>query len=76
MQSGLLFGYAGLTNGILERMTVELSPPDGSGVHVVATGGHAATIASECPALKIIEPDLTLDGLRRIWERNQTSSAH
>ncbi len=76
MQSGLLFGYAGLVNGILERMIVEMAPPLGDGVQVIATGGHAATIAGECPRLKTIEPDLTLEGLRRIWERNRSAPPH
>jgi type III pantothenate kinase len=76
IQSGLLFGYAGLVNGIVERMRIEMAPPRGDGVQVIATGGHAATIADECPILEIIEPDLTLDGLRRIWERNRSGTPH
>lgn len=76
IQSGLLFGYAGLVNGIVERMQIEMAPTRGDGVLVIATGGHAATIAGECPILEIIEPDLTLDGLRRIWDRNRSSTPH
>ena len=76
IQSGLLFGYAGLVSGIVKRMLVELAPGAEDTVQVIATGGHAATIAGECPILKAIEPDLTLDGLRRIWERNRSGTPH
>ncbi|MFQ5669865.1 MAG: type III pantothenate kinase [Acidobacteriota bacterium] len=71
IQSGLVHGYAALVDGIVQKMTVELAPPDGTGVTVLATGGLAPTIAGECTTLQTVEPDLTLDGLRRIWERNR-----
>ncbi len=70
IQSGLLLGYAALVDGIVRRMAAELAPPAGEGVVVLATGGHAATLAGECQTIQQVEPDLTLDGLRRIWERN------
>jgi type III pantothenate kinase len=76
IQSGLLFGYAGLVTGIVKRMLVELAPGAEETVKVIATGGHAAAIAGECPILEAIEPDLTLDGLRRIWERNRSGKLH
>jgi type III pantothenate kinase len=73
IQSGLVHGYASLIDGLVRRMASELAPPDGSGVRVIATGGLAPAIAGECVTLERIEPDLTLDGLRRVWERNRTS---
>jgi type III pantothenate kinase len=71
IQSGLTYGYASLVDGIVERMAREMSPGEEEDVTVLATGGHAATMAGECRSFALVEPDLTLDGLKRIWERNQ-----
>jgi type III pantothenate kinase len=71
IQSGLVHGYAALVDGIVSRMAQELAPPEGKEVTVIATGGHAATMAAECRSFEKVEPDLTLDGLKRIWARNQ-----
>jgi type III pantothenate kinase len=65
MQSGAIFGYAGLVDGLVRRFRVEL----GGEVTVVATGGLAAVVAPHCENVDRVEPWLTLDGLRRIWER-------
>ncbi len=75
IQSGLLHGYAALVEGLVQRIGLELAPPDGTGITVVATGGHAATLAGLCPVLKIVEPDLTLAGLRLLWNRNRPEPA-
>ena len=65
IQSGLLYGYAGLVDGILRRIQSEL--PKGA---VVATGGVAPTVVPLCETVKTIDGSLTLDGLRLIWELN------
>jgi type III pantothenate kinase len=66
MQSGILFGYAGLVDGIVRRFKAEL---DGS-PRVVATGGWAHLISPESEEIDIVNPDLTLTGLRLIYELN------
>lgn len=67
MQSGLLFGYVGLVEGMVARFRNELGPK----MKVIATGGLAEVIARETPVLEILAPWLTLDGLRLIWEMNR-----
>lgn len=67
IQAGLVFGFAGLVEGIVTRMKAEL----GGQAHVVATGGLAPLIAREAPSVEAVEPDLTLIGLRIIWEMNR-----
>ena len=67
MQSGLLFGYVGLVEGMVARFRKELGP----NMKVIATGGLAEVVAHETDVLEIIAPWLTLDGLRIIWELNQ-----
>jgi type III pantothenate kinase len=71
IQSGLLFGFASMIDGLVRRVAAELAPPDGQGITVVATGGLAPVLAAECARLDHVDPDLTLEGLRRVWERNQ-----
>ncbi|HEX7972973.1 MAG TPA: type III pantothenate kinase [Anaerolineales bacterium] len=66
MQSGLLFGYVGLTEGMIARFRSELGPE----MKVIATGGLAEIVARETDAIQIIAPWLTLDGLRIIWGMN------
>jgi type III pantothenate kinase len=67
MQSGLLFGYVGLVEGMVARFRAEL----GQEMKVVATGGLAALLAGETDAIDVVEPWLTLEGLRLIWDMNQ-----
>jgi len=67
MQSGLLFGYVSMVEGMVARFRSEL----GSDMKVIATGGLAKVVAKETEIIDIISPWLTLDGLRIIWELNQ-----
>ena len=69
MQSGLFFGYVDMVIGIVRRMREELAGA-GQKVATVATGGTAAIIADETGIIDAVNPDLTLIGLRMIWERN------
>lgn len=66
MQSGLLFGYVSLVEGMVARFRAEL----GDDMRVIATGGLAELIARETPVLEILAPWLTLDGLRLVYEMN------
>ena len=66
IQSGLLFGYVSLVEGMVARFRKELGP----GMKVVATGGLAETIAKETPVIDVVAPWLTLDGLRLVYEMN------
>ncbi|MGH2521455.1 MAG: type III pantothenate kinase [Anaerolineales bacterium] len=67
IQSGLLFGYVGLVEGMVVRFRAELGPR----MKVIGTGGLAEVIAQETKVIEIIAPWLTLDGLRIVWELNQ-----
>ncbi len=66
MQSGLVFGYAGLVDGIVGRIKDEM----GTSPKVVATGGLASVIASESKSLQYIDEFLSLKGLRLVYEWN------
>jgi type III pantothenate kinase len=67
MQSGLLFGYVSLVEGMVARFRAEL----GRETKVIATGGLAEIISAESGVIQIIAPWLTLDGLRIIWKLNR-----
>lgn len=69
IQSGLYFGYVALIDGVVARMRAELGEP----VAVcIATGGLAEVIAKDTTSIEEVNPDLTLIGLKIIWERNRT----
>ena len=67
MRSGSVLGHAGLVDGLVERFRDELGEP----VPAVATGGLAAIVVPHCRTVSRIEPRLTLDGLRVLWERGR-----
>jgi type III pantothenate kinase len=67
MQSGLLFGYVGLVEGMVARFRAELGPR----MKVIGTGGLVEIVAAETKVIEIVAPWLTLDGLRIIWEMNR-----
>jgi len=67
MQSGLYFGYIGLVTKTIEEIRKEL----GQDARVIATGGFGGQIASELTEIQAYEPDLVLEGLRIIHERNR-----
>lgn len=67
MQSGIYFGYAGLIESICERIKEEYGHP----MKVIATGGLASLFAKACPVIEQTEPDLTIYGLKDIYEMNQ-----
>jgi type III pantothenate kinase len=67
IQSGLVFGYVGLLEGMVARFQEEL----GGGAKVIATGGWAPLIAKETKAIDVVDEDLTLHGLRLIYEANR-----
>jgi type III pantothenate kinase len=71
LQSGILYGNASQVDGMVRRLSVALAPDDPDSVEVIATGGLAPLIISISETLTRHEPDLTLIGLRLIFERNQ-----
>lgn len=67
IQSGLYYATISTIDGILERLRAEL----GESVNIVGTGGQAKLVAGGSKYLKVVDEDLTLDGVRIIYERNQ-----
>ena len=68
MQSGIIFGYAGLIEGLVGRIQEEL----GEKAKIVATGGYAGIIARETKVIEEVNPNLTLIGIKAIHAMNQT----
>lgn len=68
MQSGMLFGYVSMVEGMVTRFKKQLGPE----MKVIATGGLAELVANHTDVIQITAPWLTLDGLRLIWEMNQS----
>jgi type III pantothenate kinase len=68
LQSGLVYGFAGQVDGIVGRMRAELG---GDTAPVIATGGQAELIAPHSATIERVDPLLTLEGLRLIWELNR-----
>ncbi|MEU2255963.1 type III pantothenate kinase [Nocardia xishanensis] len=71
IQSGAVFGFAGLVDGLIDRIRDELDAFAGDDVAVVATGISAPLIVPESETIEHHEPHLTLTGLRLVYERNQ-----
>ena len=71
LQSGLLFGFTGQVDGVVRRIVAEL----GEEAAVVATGGLASLVMAESETIENYEPDLTLIGLRLVFERNTGAAA-
>jgi type III pantothenate kinase len=70
LQSGLVYGFAGQVDGIVARIRDELGAP---AAVVVATGGLAELIAPHSAVIEHVDPFLTLEGLRLVWELNRDS---
>ena len=67
MQSGILYGYVGLVEGMVARFRAEL----GNEMKVIGTGGYLDLLARETQVFDVLAPSLTLEGLRLIWEMNR-----
>lgn len=70
LQSGLLYGYAGMVDAMVARIRDELGHP----ARVIATGGLARRIGEESEAISEVVPFLTLDGLRILYQKNRGSA--
>jgi type III pantothenate kinase len=66
LQSGMVYGFAGQVDGIVRRVRAEI----GESAPVIATGGLAELIAPHAETIDTVDPLLTLEGLRLVWDRN------
>ncbi len=70
LQSGAVYGYAALIDGLVEKIKAELGEP----CCVIATGGLAGLIAPHSQTIERVDPNITLDGLRILFERNRSGA--
>ncbi len=70
LQSGILYGFTGQVDGLVTRIVAELRDDGVQDVTVIATGGLAPLVLTESRTIQHHAPDLTLDGLRLVFERN------
>jgi type III pantothenate kinase len=70
LKSGIVFGYAGLVDSLVERIAAELGSKR-NGLKVIATGGLAEVVLAACRAITVHDPLLTLKGLKLIWDLNR-----
>ena len=70
MRAGLFYGYGALCDGLVRQLKSRYAPR----AKVIATGGHCRLIAPYCSLVQIVNPDLTLQGLRIIHEKSQQNS--
>jgi type III pantothenate kinase len=68
IHAGILYGYGGLVDGLVGRIRQQMAP---AMVKVIATGGMAALVAPHAATIEAVEPMLTLEGLRLLYERNE-----
>jgi type III pantothenate kinase len=66
VESGIVFGVAALADGLVDRIVAEI----GGAAQVVATGGSAGLVVDHCRRIETVDPTLTLNGLRIIYDRN------
>jgi type III pantothenate kinase len=71
LQSGILYGFAAQVDGLVRRLSAQLAPDDPGSVSVIATGGLAPLVIEHCETVTRYEPELTLLGLRLVFERNR-----
>ncbi len=71
MQSGLVYGYAGMVDALVERIRAEVTPLWGAPARCIATGGLAPLIATETKTIEATDELLTLKGLNILYQRNQ-----
>jgi len=75
MQSGTVFGYVGLVRGLIHRLREELREDADAEPRVIATGGLASAIARHSGVIDVVDPHLTLEGLRLLYLRNHPDYA-
>ena len=70
MQAGILYGYIGQVEYIVQKMKKEMMRSNDQEPYVIATGGLANLIAKETDVIDVVDPDLTLEGLKMIYYKN------
>jgi len=71
IQSGLYFGYASLVNGMISRIRAEMEPFSNGPIRVFVTGGLGGALSADLEGIEAVVPDLTLEGLRLIHQKNR-----